>query len=185
MMYTAQQTQHIVITGGPGMGKSSIIAHMTSLGYHCIPEVGRMIIIEQMNTGGSKLPWVDPFGFALEMLRQAAIDYKNATSRQTGDFTFYDRGIPDIMGYLLLSGIAFPPQLEEACLNLPYFKKVFITPPWKEIYVNDAERKQFYAEATDTYETMRQVYSNLGYTLIEVPKLTVPDRTQFILAQLR
>ena len=184
-MYTIQQAQNIVITGGPGMGKSSIISHMTSLGYHCIPEVGRMIIIEQMRTQGSKLPWVDPLGFAMEMLQQATIDYKNATSRQTGGFTFYDRGIPDIMGYLLLCGIALPPQLEEACRNLPYFKKVFITPPWKEIYVNDTERKQSFAEAEATYESMYTVYDSLGYTLIEIPKLSIAQRADFILSQLR
>ena len=185
MIYTAQQTQNIVITGGPGMGKTSIITHLTSQGYHCIPEAGRMIIIEQMRTQGNKLPWVDPLAFAMEMLGQATADYKKRVSQPTGGFTFFDRGIPDIMGYLSICGIAIPPALEEACHNLPYFNKVFITPPWEEIYVNDAERKQSFSEAIDTYEAMKQVYSNLGYTLIEIPKLSIAKRVQFIVSALQ
>ncbi|MFD2556442.1 AAA family ATPase [Sphingobacterium tabacisoli] len=185
MIYTAQQTQNIVITGGPGMGKTSIITHLTAQGYHCIPEVGRMIIIEQMRTQGNKLPWVDPLAFAMEMLGQATADYKKRVSQPAGGFTFFDRGIPDIMGYLSICGIAIPPALEEACHNLPYFNKVFITPPWEEIYVNDAERKQSFSEAIDTYEAMKRVYSNLGYTLIEIPKLSIAKRVQFIVSALQ
>lgn len=46
----------IVLTGGPGMGKTSIINHLKSMGYKTVKESGRDIIQQQLAVGGRKLP---------------------------------------------------------------------------------------------------------------------------------
>lgn len=58
-------------------------------------------------------------------------------------------------------------------------KKVFNLPPWKEIYQTDTERKQDFAEAVKTFEV-----SKLDYKLIEVPKLIVEARAEFIIEEI-
>jgi predicted ATPase len=70
------------------------------------------------------------------------------------------------------------------CGELDYCRKVFIFPPWEEIYENDAERKQDFNEAVATYDVMVSAYTKFGYDLIEVPKASVKERAQFIVSKL-
>ena len=49
--------QRIVITGGPGFGKTSIIDELESRNFPCQHEVSRTIIKEQLEIGGDILPW--------------------------------------------------------------------------------------------------------------------------------
>ncbi|MGI2801313.1 AAA family ATPase, partial [Photobacterium damselae] len=65
-----------------------------------------------------------------------------------------------------------------------YYHKVFIFPPWEEIYENDAERKQGFNEAVATYHEMVNAYTKFDYDLIEVPKASVKERVQFIVSKL-
>jgi predicted ATPase len=57
-------------------------------------------------------------------------------------------------------------------------------PPWAEIYAQDAERKQDFAEAVATYRFAADTYPKLGYELVEVPKLSVSGRVDFVLASI-
>jgi len=63
----------------------------------------------------------------------------------------------------------------------PYNRKVFILPPWEDIYQTDDERKQTWEEAIYTFEKMKQTYLEYGYEIIEVPKISIEKRCEFIL----
>lgn len=56
--------QKIIITGGPGAGKSTIIEKLSAKKYTCLPESGRAIIQDQVRIGGNALPWLDRQAFA-------------------------------------------------------------------------------------------------------------------------
>jgi predicted ATPase len=58
---------------------------------------------------------------------------------------------------------------------------VFLAPPWPEIFTQDAERKQTEAEAIATYNRMHEVYTRLGYSIMQLPLTTVEERVQFVL----
>ena len=169
----------IIITGGPGMGKTSIIEQFSVMGYHSVKETGRSIIQNELQTDGNRLPWFDKEGFAMAMFQQSLKDFQNVPEKC--GLTFFDRGIPDVIGYLKLSNISIPETMWQAAKEKRYYPMVFITPPWKAIYVNDAERKQTFEEAVATYHTMKETYSFLGYKLVELPKTTVLKRAKFIL----
>ncbi|TYR35302.1 AAA family ATPase [Sphingobacterium phlebotomi] len=169
----------IVITGGPGMGKTSIIDMLRQAGYPCIGESGRQIIRQQLKIKGTSLPWADREAYAMEMFRTGLTDYKLASENDT--YTFFDRGLPDVIGYLKLCELPVPDHLWLATKRNRYHNKVFITPPWPEIYVNDKERKQSLEEAIATYEAMAEVYATLGYTIIEIPKLSLEERVSFLI----
>jgi len=169
----------IIITGGPGMGKTSVIKQLSVMGYHSVEETGRSIIQKEIKTDGNRLPWLDKKGFAMAMFQQSLNDFQNV-SEKCG-LTFFDRGIPDVIGYLKLCNISIPEIMWQAAKENQYHPMVFITPPWKAIYVNDAERKQTFEEAVATYDTMKETYSFFGYKLVELPKTTVLKRAKFIL----
>jgi len=49
----------IVVSGGPGSGKTTVLHELAARGFPFAPEVARQIIQEQMQSGGVALPWGD------------------------------------------------------------------------------------------------------------------------------
>src|SRR5437868_14782688 len=90
----------IVITGGPGSGKTSLIAALEAAGFDVTVEAGRAVIQDQVAIGGAALPWRDPAAFAELMLVWEMRSYHMA--RELPGPVFFDRGVPDVLGYLRL-----------------------------------------------------------------------------------
>ena len=53
----------VVITGGPGAGKTTLIDRLAAAGFGAKPEAGRAIIQDQLAISGPALPWLDPILF--------------------------------------------------------------------------------------------------------------------------
>ncbi|RZJ92379.1 MAG: ATPase, partial [Brevundimonas sp.] len=85
---------------------------------------------------------------------------------------------------LTLCGLPIPDHLSQAAAALRYHPKVFIAPPWPEIFGRDAERRQDFDEAKRTFDAMAAVYPTYGYQLVEMPKATVAERVAFVLDHL-
>jgi predicted ATPase len=173
------ENRFFVLTGGPGSGKSTLIGELERRGYARSIEAGRGVIRDQLACGGSALPWSNPALFAELMLCWEMRSYHIA-KRDSG-WVFFDRGVPDVAGYLRLVGIPVPEHIHQAAEKFRYHPRVFIAPPWKEIFLTDAERKQSFEEAVRTYEAMVEVYTAYGYDLIELPRVPVDERVRFIL----
>jgi predicted ATPase len=171
-----------VITGGPGSGKSALIDALQSAGYARSVEAGRGIIQDQVAIGGSALPWNDPALLAEMMLCWEMRSY-HAAETQNGP-VFFDRGVPDVLGYLRLMNLPPPEHVEKAANIFRYNRRVFIAPPWQEIFRQDNERKQDFQEAERTYDALVATYTELGYTLVEIPRGPVADRVRFLLSNL-
>lgn len=171
----------VVFTGGPGSGKTSVIEFLRQMGYANAPEVGRKVIQSQVELQGTALPWLDKVAFRDEMVLEEIYNYENFGGTEV---TFFDRSIIDSYGYSKLEHIPISDFLLEKGGELTYCRTVFIFPPWEEIYENDAERKQDFAEAIATYHEMVSAYIKFGYDLIEVPKVSVKERAQFIVSKM-
>ena len=94
---------------------------------------------------------------------------------------FFDRGIPGLIGYCRLIGVPVPDHIRNAARTYRYSDLVFGTPPWKEVYAQDEERHQDFAEAVATYEAVFAGYLEAGYQLVEIPKADVAERVEFVL----
>jgi predicted ATPase len=94
---------------------------------------------------------------------------------------FYDRGVPELVGYLRLCGFAVPEHFERAARLCRYAEPIFVAPPWADIYSNDEDRTQDFAEAVATYEAVRSAYAELGYRLADLPFVDVETRAGFVL----
>lgn len=172
--------QFYVVTGGPGAGKTSLITELAHRGFHTAPESGRAIIRAQMASGGDALPWADRVAFAERMLERDQRAHKTAGAL-SGPVIF-DRGIPDIVGYLMLCDLSVPPHLAAAAKAARYNARVFLAPFWDAIFSQDAERKQTRAEAEATCEIMRETYAALGYDIVELPLTDIAARADFVAA---
>jgi predicted ATPase len=179
-METTNFDRLFVITGGPGSGKSTLIEALGEHGVRTMPEAGRAIIQDQVAIGGDALPWSDRHAFVELMLSWEMRSYR-AALKVNGPVAF-DRGVPDVLGYLRISGLAIPAHMDRAARIFRYHHRVFIAPPWPEIFAVDAERKQSFEEAQATYDAMTETYSALGYDLIQLPLDSVEKRAQFVLA---
>ena len=169
-----------MITGGPGSGKSTLIQALAREGYAtAAEEAGRAIIREQAAIGGTALPWADARLFAELMLSWEIRSHREACERGHAA-VFFDRGVPDVIGYLKVTGLTAPPHMDAAARMIRYHHRVFIAPPWPAIYGQDAERKQTLEEAGLTYKAMVETYQAYGYELIELPKVSVAERVRFV-----
>jgi predicted ATPase len=168
-----------VLTGGPGVGKTTLIEALRAKGFATTEEAGRGVIRAEMQRNGAALPWGDRERFAEKMFEWELASYRQAQRRQGR--VFFDRGLPDTLGYLHLEGLATPAWMEEEAWRLRYNDQVFIAPPWKAIFGRDEERRQGWQVALRTYETMVRTYTELGYRLVELPLASVPERVRFIL----
>lgn len=174
--------QHfIIITGGPGVGKTTLLNALKVKGFEHVAEVARAIIKEQVQSGGDALPWENKAAYSAHMLQRSIETYNSALNTHREAILFFDRGIPDTLVYCKLAGITVTPELESAVNQYRYYKKVFILPPWEEIYTTDPERKQDFQEAVETFNMLLETYRRLGYQLIEVPKMEVDERVNFVL----
>ncbi|AZA76209.1 ATPase [Chryseobacterium sp. G0186] len=170
-----------IITGGPGAGKTTLLNELKQQGFITAPEEGRRIIKEQLSSKGNGLPWVNKNLFAELMFDASVKTYQEMIQISGEKPVFFDRGILDTIGYLRLENIPVPREMETISDEMFYNKNVFILSPWKEIYKNDAERMQTWEEAILTFEMMKQIYLKYDYNIIEVPKISVDERVQFIL----
>jgi predicted ATPase len=66
-----------------------------------------------------------------------------------------------------------------------YDHVVFVLPAWPEIYVTDRDRQMTFESAQAFGERVREVYLDLGYTIVEVPRDSVETRTRFIVEHAR
>jgi len=177
------ETDHLfVITGGPSSGKSTLVAHLAASGLHHMPEGGRAIIQDQVAIGGDALPWVDRESFAQLMLGWELRSHHEA--RRLPGPVILDRGLPDVIAYLILCDLPVPASLQRAAELYRYNRRVFIAPYWPEIFTQDAERKQVPEEAEAQFHVLRRVYVAHGYELVVLPVADVAERARFVRTQL-
>lgn len=177
-----ENTNYYIFSGGPGGGKSTVLNILEEMGYLTVPEVARNIIRNQVRTNGDAVPWDNTVRYSKLMLLHSVVDFEEFM--HVDKSCFFDRGIIDTLGYARLIDIPVTKEMTDAANSYRYNHKVFMFPFWKEIYINDAERKQDVEEAERTFWTLKKEYEKFGYETIDVPFLTPQERTEWILRHL-
>lgn len=172
-------TKRIVISGGPGSGKTTIAEELAAIGYDIMPEISRQIILEAREQGIDQLFLTDHLLFSKKLLEGRVQQYKDAEKCKSPQL-FYDRGIPDVNAYMDYLGADYPDLFHEACEQHVY-DEVFLLPPWKSIYIQDNERYESYEQAKLIYEFLYRKYADLGYNIHNVPEGEAKERSEYIL----
>ena len=176
------QKEIIVIIGGPGTGKTTLIDGLVQKGFCCYPEISRQVTAQAQQQGIEQLFLENPLLFS-ELLLEGRKKQFHDAHQEPHNIVFLDRGIPDVLAYMHYIGDSYPPFFDEACKEHIY-TKIFILPPWEDIYVSDQERYENFEQAQLIHDHLVETYQNYGYKLIEVPKDTVDKRILFILDQI-
>ncbi len=170
----------VLITGCSGGGKSTLIAELQARGYACVEEPGRRIVKENLETGGQALPWVDPLAFIRRAVEMALAD-RRAAAAHVG-WVFFDRGLIDAAS--ALADLTGEPVRESLWSGRRYHRRVFMAPPWPEIYATDAERRHGFEASLPEYHRLQIQLPALGYEVVTLPKTSAPARADFVLAVL-
>jgi predicted ATPase/GNAT superfamily N-acetyltransferase len=168
-----------VITGASGAGKSTLVAALSELGYSTVQEAALTILREQQACKGHILPWVNRAAFFEEVLARNVSNHQAARTRRAP--VFFDRGIPECLAWLQLSGQTLEARHLAAVAQYRYAPTVFVAEPWPEIYVQNTERQARFERAARSYEPAVAAYAEAGYNLCLLPKASVHERVAFIL----
>jgi predicted ATPase len=170
-----EKPNFFMFTGGPGVGKTTLIQHLRVQGHRCVEESHRRVIREQVASGGRHVPWLDQAGY-LEQVAREDVAIFDALAAETDERIFFDRGILDS------AADRDPPAwLVKAGRTRRYNRRVFVFPPWREIYRQDAERKQTWPECEVVHGRILEGLAAFGYEAVIVPPGPVEDRAQFVL----
>jgi predicted ATPase len=60
-----------------------------------------------------------------------------------------------------------------------------MTPPWAEIYGNDADRRHGFQEAVAEYERLLIAFTALAYTVEVLPRVSVDERADIVVQRLK
>ncbi|QPH53051.1 AAA family ATPase [Pontivivens ytuae] len=171
----------IAITGASGGGKSTILDALAARGHAVQPEIGRMIVREEMPDGA--LPWTRPVAFRDLLFHRSVAAYDSWAAERPG-LVFFDRTFIEAIAWSRSTGAPVPDEMQHAARTRRFAQSVFVCPPWPEIYRRDAERRHDFAAARADYEANVAAYAAAGYDLIEVPRATPAERAAFILRAL-
>jgi len=169
-----------LISGCSGGGKSTLLHELESRGFAVVPEPGRRIVQEEQDNSGRALPWIDLEAFARKALKVSYDDLADVIrdeARLSG-ITFFDRGVIDAAVALeKVTGV----RVDETLLRFPrYYSKVFLAPPWPEIFETDEQRQHGFKDAKDESQRLQLAIRSLGYKIHLLPKVSVPERADFI-----
>jgi predicted ATPase len=167
----------VLITGCSGGGKSTLLAALAARGCAVVEEPGRRIVRQELESGGVALPWADPVAFARRAIAMALADREAA--RAHSGWVFFDRGLIDAAS--ALERLTGEPVLEPLGRLHRYHRRVFMAPPWPEIYETDAERRHGFEAGLEEYRRFESVLPALGYEVISLPKTAVAARADFVL----
>jgi predicted ATPase len=172
-------TRFVIISGCSGGGKSTLLGELARRGYAVIEEPGRRIVAQELDGGGSALPWVDGIAFARRAIDMARSD--RVAAEHLPGWVFFDRSAIDAaaaLDHLTGTAGAWTDALPR------YHETVFLTPPWPEIYITDQERRHGFDDAVAEYHRLLRAYPAHGYTVSILDQVSVSERAESILAAL-
>ena len=175
-------TFRVVFTGGPVSGKTTLLNEFKKIydknGHASfVDEVPRELLKDAKLTGTRAVPWDCFHTFELRTLR-IQIQKENRCK----GLTFVDRSAIDVLAYYeILGGV--PPKFMVNLAKRRQYDSVFFFDllPFEV----DAERYETTQEdAEKISNTIMKIYEGLGFDLIQVPVMPVPERVKFVLDML-
>lgn len=155
----------VVFTGGPGAGKTTVLAELARMGHATMPDAAREIIAERRRRGWPPRP--DAATFASDVLARELAAHADGV--RCSGWSFHERGVVDAAGLALESGLCTPAAAAALVERHPVHRPVFVFPPWRAIYRRDDERDQSWDEAVAVHGRIVRWYAACGYELHEVP----------------
>ena len=173
--------KRIVLAGGPGTGKTSVINALKKEKFYCFEEAAREIF-DEFKLKGLEFK-TDPIRISENIFYKRKYDFESASILDCKEsVVFYDRGIHEITAYLNSIG-----KSSKYWDELPHkynYDLIFLFEPWKEIYKKDKNRIEDFSDAKKISPFIIEVYRKSGINMVKVPNLSIEERVNFILNNL-
>ncbi|MBA3994689.1 MAG: hypothetical protein C0469_14320 [Cyanobacteria bacterium DS2.3.42] len=165
----------IVITGGPSVGKTTIVSGVAERGFPIVHEFATEIIKE-----GVYLPWVDRCSFQNEVLRRQCAAEKELD--HVDGPVFLDRGLFDGEAYYIYDKLEIPGRFSQ--LDASKYALAFLVELLPFFDKNDVRREnlEFTREISVILENC---YTSRGVEVVRVPAMSPTERIDFVIAEVR
>lgn len=182
-----KQSHRYVITGGPGVGKTSIIRHLKEMGYHVVGEAATDVIRHSLDKGIEK-PWDKEYK---SDFNDEILDLQQHRQNEIPDtgLVFFDRSMIDTFTYAIIpmggtkSLEIMASKVQSVIDKQFYHQTVFFIDN-----LNGCEKNEIRHENLDQLHMiekhLEQSYLALGYTVVHITKDTVENRAKQILAHI-
>ncbi|HEY1037402.1 MAG TPA: ATP-binding protein [Candidatus Paceibacterota bacterium] len=181
-----------VLTGGPCVGKTTVINIFAERGFSTVPEVARAIIERELEAGSDILPWKNTerfqHAYAEEQRRAELTLPEHIEHAQDRRAVFMDRSIIDGQAFCVFGNVPVPEitpaHVSELRDRNDEYDVIFILDPL-ERYEFDDGRVFKPEESLKLHELVREAYEYYGFQTVRVPLLPPEDRADYILSKVR
>ncbi len=166
------------ISGGPSVGKTTIINEFKRQEYKTLREAARQVAETDKRFIGKSVKETNKQDFQDAIFQ---FQKKMLENIKKGEI-FSDRGLGDTIAYYKLYKLKIPQELVDFAKRFRY-ARVFIL-DFLNFYKPDSLRQENEEEQKKIHEEIIKAYEELGYEIIKVPFMSVQDRVSFIKAKI-
>lgn len=175
----------VVIDGGPGTGKTSIIDELKKLRYHIVPEVARVFLEKERYKKNRQLLKSEFKRLQEEIWIKSLKDFYSVDNLKNSKVVFFDRGMISGLGYMILHKIPINKNIIKQAKSDKYDYIFIVHPLPRKFYAADKVRHESYNVSLDIQRSIINFYKKFGYKPITIPFGTVKQRTNFVLKTIR
>ena len=174
----------IVVTGGPGSGKTTLVEEMAKLGYATAPEAAIQVIAELNERLGvdEQKVWRREHRteFQLSILRRQ-VEIEERLLEEAPEVAFLDRGRLDGLAYCRFFGEPVPEELARLAPQGRYDRVLLLDTLSRFEDRAATGRTSDRAQSIALQGALAEVYREAGFEPLTVPELPVPERVRFVL----
>ncbi len=177
-------SKRYVITGGPGVGKTTIINYLENLGYDVVQEAATDLIRKEL-AENIEAPWSkQDFNEKVAKLQEQR---QKEAERSSGNGVFFDRCPVDAISYDLLYD--FEPthptiRIVQSLIDENYYnKKVFLIENLGSCLQTEV-RAETLEQVLKIEDLLEKNYRALGFQIVRIPACPVEDRAKIIQAEI-
>lgn len=162
----AQRTSWVVLTGGPGAGKSTVLAELKLRGHRVVAEQALAYIHSRQGQGES----INDISADVAELTAQIFQLNQRSQQQTAtnDQVLFDRALPDVLAFSIVDGLDVA-QMLPACAT-HRFAAAFVL---EQVGArNDSTVYHTDSQISQIEKNCEAIYKTLANVVVRVPSFT-------------